>query len=120
MNAGDVQHQRIGFQLSEIEHRYGPGVHILSDPVALTLLARLCAKGVIQPEVSRLLDHLYRSLGQAVLAAEFPRRIVSTPTRMIEVTPHGVWSGEVGPVTVGRCMVYYGRLARDIEDGELR
>jgi uracil phosphoribosyltransferase len=95
MDALDTQHQRINFEPSEIEHRYGAGVHILSDPVALTLLARLCAADVIQPEVSRLLEHLYRSLGQTVLAAEFPRRILSTPTRMIQATPLGVWTGEV-------------------------
>src|SRR5205823_1327842 len=45
----------------EIEHRYGARVHILADPLALTLLARLCQKGVVQPEVTRLTEHLYRS-----------------------------------------------------------
>ncbi|MBC8131743.1 MAG: uracil phosphoribosyltransferase [Deltaproteobacteria bacterium] len=90
----DNQHQQSKFHPPEIEHRYGSGVHILSDPLALTLLARLSAKGVVQPDVSRLCTHLYRLLAHTVLAAEFPRRVTATETRMIAATPHGVWTGE--------------------------
>jgi uracil phosphoribosyltransferase len=90
----DSQHRQIAFRPSELDHGYGPSVHLLTDPLALTLLARLSAKGVIQPEVSRLCSHLYRSLAQTVLAAEFPRRVVTTETRMIDSTPRGVWTGE--------------------------
>jgi uracil phosphoribosyltransferase len=94
MQATDSQHQEIAFRSSEIDHRYGAAVHIVADPVALTLLARLGAKDGGQPEVSRLLEHLYRTLAQVVLAAEFPRRISSIPTRMIDATPLGVWTGQ--------------------------
>ncbi|MES1208034.1 MAG: uracil phosphoribosyltransferase [Pseudomonadota bacterium] len=90
----DTQHRAITFRPSELEHRYGPGVHILADPLSLTLLARLGSKGVLQPEVGRLCKHLYRSLTQTVLAAEFPRRTTAVPTRMIDTTPLGVWAGE--------------------------
>lgn len=82
------------FRVSEIEHRYGDRVHILADPLALTLLGRLSAKGVTQPEVGRLCAHLYRFLAQAVISAEFPRRSISMETRMIDATPLGVWTGE--------------------------
>jgi uracil phosphoribosyltransferase len=94
MDVTDAQHRQIVFRPSEIDHRYGVGVHIISDPVALTLLGRLCAKGVVQPEVSRLCAFLYQSLAHTVLAAEFPRRMTSIPTRMIDTTPLGVWTGE--------------------------
>jgi uracil phosphoribosyltransferase len=94
MQAKDAQHREIAFRSSEIDHRYGAGVHIMADPVALTLLARLGAKGGVQPGVSRLLEHLYRTLAQTVLAVEFPRQISSIPTRMIDATPLGVWSGQ--------------------------
>src|SRR5215831_9682824 len=33
----------------EIEHRYGPNVHLLDDPVAWTLLARLFARAGTMP-----------------------------------------------------------------------
>lgn len=85
---------QVTYRLSEIDHRYGDNVHVLADPLALTLLARLSAKGVFQPEVSRLCAHLYRALIQTVLAAEFPRRPTVTQTRMFDVTPHGIWTGE--------------------------
>lgn len=91
----DAQHRHLEFRVSEIEHRYGPNVHIAADPMALTLLARLGAKGVVQPEVNRLCEHLYRLLVARALAAEFPRRTVAVPTRMIDANPAGVWSGEV-------------------------
>lgn len=90
----DAQHRLIAYRPSELEHRYGAGVHLLGDPVALTLLGRLCGKGVIQPEVGRLVEHLYRALTQIVVSAEFPRQLVSLPTRMIDFTPRGIWSGE--------------------------
>jgi uracil phosphoribosyltransferase len=90
----DTQHRQIAFRPSELAHHYGTGVHILADPLALTLLARLSAKGVIQPEVSRLCAHLYRLLVQTVLASEFPRQMSAVETRMIDATPLGLWTGE--------------------------
>src|SRR5262249_55723672 len=38
---------------------------------------------------------LYRVLVHDVVAAEFPRRPAEVPTRMIDVVPEGVWSGEI-------------------------
>ena len=94
-DASDVQHRSLTFVPPELEHRYGARVHLLADPVALTLLARLGAKGVTQPDVGVLCATLYRALGHTVLAAEFPRRMAATPTRMIDATPRGVWAGEI-------------------------
>ena len=91
----DAQHRQVAFRLSEVDHRYGPSVHLLSDPLDLTLLARLCQKGVVQPEVSSIVAQLYRGLAHSVVSAEFPRRLTSVPTRMIDSTPLGVWNGEV-------------------------
>jgi uracil phosphoribosyltransferase len=94
MTLQDVQHSRVAFRLSEIEHRYGGGVHILADPLSLMLLGKLCARETVQPEVNRLLVELYRTLMHEVISAEFPRRQVSVVTRMIEHTERGVWAGE--------------------------
>jgi len=90
----DVQHARVPFRPSEIEHRYGERVHILSDPLSLQILAKLSARGTVQPEVSRLLSECYRTLVHNVIAAEFPRRQIEVQTRMIEHTARGVWIGE--------------------------
>ena len=90
----DHAYDKVPFRVSEIEHRYGPDVHILADPLSLSQLARLCAKGTYQPEINRLVGLLYGELLRTVVNAEFPRRHISTPTRMIDATPHGVFHGE--------------------------
>ena len=94
------------FKPSEIEHRYGPSVHLLDDPLAYTLLARLCSNETVQPEVGRLVRFLYEKLAEAVLAAEFPRARIDVPTRMVTSSPQAVVRGTgIAPhtkvVTVG-------------------
>lgn len=81
------------YQVSEIVHEYGPNVHILDDPLAWTLLARLCARETVQPEVGQLVRTLYRKLADVVLAAEFPRTRVAVPTRMVIKEPAAVYRG---------------------------
>lgn len=79
----------------EIEHHYGDDIHILDDPLALTLLAKLCDQNTVQPEINRLVAALYRQLVCTVISAEMPTRKVTVPTRMIEHTPRAVWQGDV-------------------------
>lgn len=81
------------FRPNEIQHKYGPNVHLLDDPLAWTLLARLCARETFQPEVGRLVRWCYQKLAQVVLAAEFPRTRVAVPTRMVVKEPHAVYRG---------------------------
>src|SRR5256885_15930627 len=90
----DHAYDQIPYRVPEMPHRYGPSVHVVAEPVALTQLARLCAKGTYQPDINRLVGELYRDLLRAVVNAEFPRRATATPTRMIDHTPHGVFHGE--------------------------
>lgn len=100
MDAVDLQFRQLAYRPAQMEHRYGENVHILADPLSLTMLARVCEKGVVQPEVNRLVAELYRGLVHDVVAAEFPRRAVAVPTRMIDHTPRGVWRGEaIAPET---------------------
>jgi uracil phosphoribosyltransferase len=94
MRATDVQYHSLAYRPPEISHRYGERVHILADPLSLTMLARACEKGAVQPEVNRLVGELYRGLVHDVVAAEFPRQRISVTTRMIDHTPQGVWHGE--------------------------
>lgn len=91
--SSDAQYDAFSFRPPEIEHRYGGNVHIVSDPLALGMLARACAQGVVQPEMNNLVREMYRLLAHLVIAAEFPRRLEATRTRMIEHTAAGVWQG---------------------------
>lgn len=90
----DSQYTTLPFTLSEIDHAYGPNVHILSNPVMMTLLAKVCAKDTTQPEANRLFNELYIDLLKSVIDAEFPRRQVEVPSRMIAHTERGVYKGQ--------------------------
>jgi len=74
----------------EIDHRYGPKVHLLDDPHAWTQLARLCARETQQPELGHLVRVLYRQLAHVVVAAELPRARLDVPTRMVTSSPEAV------------------------------
>jgi uracil phosphoribosyltransferase len=102
----DAAYAESRFSPPQIEHRYGDNVHLLDDPLALTLLARVCSPDTGQPDVGRLIRTLYESLARAVIAAEFPRAKMSTPTRMVASHPEAVYRGvalsrEARAVTVG-------------------
>lgn len=75
------------FRTSEIEHQYGPNVHILDDPCLKTWLARLCSPTTFQPQINSLVNYLYGGLLKTVINAEFPRRTIRIPTRMTAVHP---------------------------------
>ena len=88
------------YKPSEIAHKYGPNVHLLDDPLALTQLARLCARETVQPQVGRLVRVLYERLSEVVLAAEFPRARLDVPTRMVVHAPEAVYRGVgIAPAT---------------------
>src|SRR5271155_2190051 len=94
------------YRPTEIDHRYGPNVHLLDDPAAWTLLARLCSRDTYQPEIGRLVRRLYEWLAPAVVAAALPRAPIEVLTRMatssLEAVVH---SAAIAPqtrvVTVG-------------------
>jgi uracil phosphoribosyltransferase len=78
------------FRIPEIEHRYGPNVVLLDDPVGWSQLARFSALDTQQPEVGRLVRELYAALVRTVLAAELPRARLDVPTRMVTQSPEAV------------------------------
>ncbi len=83
------------YRLPELEHQYGPQVHLLADPVLLTQLARLCQPSTRQPDITFLVRDLYESLVRRVIANEIPRVTIKIDTRMREFTEQGVWEGSV-------------------------
>ncbi len=94
MSTRDRQFEKIEFRLSEIDHRYGKNVHLLSDPYLLSLLARLCAEETVQPVINELVQSIYSSLLNTVVAREFPTKNSEVRTRMAADHPaEGVYSG---------------------------
>ncbi len=82
----DIAHHRLPYRLSEVEHRYGDDVHVLSDPFLATQLAKLCSADTGQPKVNSIVRGLYRDLIRTVIATEFPRKALEFSTRMAEFT----------------------------------
>lgn len=91
----DIAYQNLPSGNAELDHAYGPQVHILSEPFLLTHLAFLCAEGTVQPAINSVVKDLYRYLIKAVLNGEFPRVVQETRTRMAAHSPFGVWTGQV-------------------------
>lgn len=83
------------FRLSEIEHRYGSRVHLLSDPFLLSHLATLCSEKTFQPTINQLVATIYSSLVKTIVNAEFPRKLQTVPTRMSGSHVEGVFEGEI-------------------------
>jgi len=80
----------------ELEHNYGANYHILSEPVALSLLARLSKPSTVQPEISYLVRELYSYLVRDVVSREFATAMTSVATRMAATEPErGIWAGPV-------------------------
>lgn len=91
----DNQYLKREFRLSEIEHRYGPQVHILSDPYLFTTLAKLGRPDCKQPMINSLLNTLYRELVKVVVNQEFPLIETVIETRMKAQHPEGAFKAHV-------------------------
>ena len=92
----DSIYESVNFRLSEVEHRYGKNIHILSDPFLLTLLGFLCSKNTYQPIINQLVETLYSSLVKTIVNREFETTLMQISTRMSESHPNqGVFTGEL-------------------------
>jgi uracil phosphoribosyltransferase len=79
---------------TEVEHHYGPQVHILHNKFLDGLLARLCSPEVFQPEINHLAQILYNHLLITVMNQEFPSESYSSATRMTASHPDQKVHGE--------------------------
>lgn len=91
----DVGYLESPYRLNQLEHHYGDKVHIVTNPVLATLLARLCAVETRQPQVNRLVRRLYEDLVVSVVNDLFPRRVVELETRMVADTPRARYESEL-------------------------
>jgi len=89
----DISYQNDSYAGSEVEHLYGERVHLLQDPLSLSLLGRLCTHACKQPTVSHLIRTLYQRLIHEVVNQRFPRSVQHLETRMIDHTEKGVFEG---------------------------
>ena len=85
----DSAHQKLPYTLSEQDHRYGPRVHLLSDPFLTTQLAQLCSIATTQPLINELVSQIYTSLVRTVINREFPQGTCTTRSRMSTQHPEG-------------------------------
>jgi uracil phosphoribosyltransferase len=91
----DSAYQDLPARTGGLDHAYGENVHISADPFLLTHLGFLCEKGTQQPAINTVVRDLYQYLIKAVLNGEFPRRVQRINTRMIDVSPLGIWTGQI-------------------------
>ncbi|MEM7201969.1 MAG: uracil phosphoribosyltransferase [Planctomycetota bacterium] len=77
----------------ELQHKYGPHVHILSDPYLLSLLAQIGSPETGTGEITGLVRSAYRRLGAEVLAREFPVVPDRVKTRMAATEPRAFYEG---------------------------
>ena len=91
----DIQFKSVRYQLSEMEHRYGNNIHILSNPFLLSHLAKLCSAETTQPVINELITTLYSSLLQIVVNQEFTAEQAAMPTRMAAFHPEAVYQGPI-------------------------
>jgi hypothetical protein len=105
----DSQFDHMSYRLSELEHRYGPQIHLLADPFLLSLLAQLCAEATTQPVINELVTTLYSSLLKIVVNYQFPTLQAQIRTRMAAFHPEAVYRG---PMINPRIPVVTVNLAR--------
>jgi uracil phosphoribosyltransferase len=91
----DSNHLNLPYTLSEREHRYGPGIHLLSDPFLSTQLSRLCSIETTQPLINELVTQIYTSFIRIVIDKEFPLTTTITPSRMGASHPEGNFENTV-------------------------
>ncbi|MBC7792462.1 MAG: uracil phosphoribosyltransferase, partial [Clostridia bacterium] len=91
----ETAYRTLAYTPPQVEHGYGPNVHLLADPVMLTQLARLGRAETLQPEITWLVRDIYETMVRIVIAAEFPRANAEVRTRMFAATPNGIWSGSL-------------------------
>lgn len=97
----EISYRRLPSAGQELLHKYGPNVHLLSHPFAMTVLARACSAETHLPEFGECLRTVYRLLLTHALDTEFPRVRAHLPTRMSDEHPEAaILRGEMLDPTV--------------------
>ena len=76
--------------ITEVEHFYGPQVHILKSALHHSKLAELCHPETHQPRINAIVELLYTQLIQSCVELVFPKQQVQSVTRMQASHPEAV------------------------------
>ena len=77
----------------ELEHKYGPGVHLLADPYLLSLVAQIGSPETGTKAITPMVRSAYRRMCAEVLAREFPVIQDRVKTRMAATEPRAFYEG---------------------------
>ncbi len=91
----DIQYSNLRYQSAQIDHKYGEKVHIFSNPVMQSVLARIGRPDTKQPQVNNLMERLYEFLILEASNTLLPRERVQWDTRMVALTEAGRFDGEI-------------------------
>lgn len=91
----DRNYQANNYSPSYLEHNYPNNVHILNNPYAQALLAKLCQKQTVLPEVNQLVKSLYQILMMEVMNTLLPQKEYSISTRMQDIHPKGSYKAKL-------------------------
>jgi uracil phosphoribosyltransferase len=90
----DSQYAQLPTDHGGLAHHYGPRVHLLSHPWAMSLLARLCQPETVQPQINHLVGAMFTWMMGTVADGVLAREQVSLPTRMATINPEAIYTGE--------------------------
>lgn len=91
----ESSYQQLPKSMTELAHDYGSNVHILTNPMTATVLAKLGHPDCYQPELNSYIAFAYGYLLQQAVNHLFPTTMKKTATRMKEFTDKGYYQGEV-------------------------
>ena len=91
----DTTYQTNKYQGSFIEHKYDSKVNILDNPFAQSLLAKLCQKQTVLPEVNNIVKSLYQVLMMEVFNTSLGKSEYDITTRMSEFSDKGSFKAKL-------------------------
>lgn len=91
----DFSYLNLNQSITEIDHKYGENVHLISTPYLMSLLTHLCHPSIFQPQMHRLMTAIYDSLFENFINRYISKVSITTPTRMQSFHKEGIYCGEV-------------------------
>lgn len=91
----DLSYQNLPRELVGLDHAYGDHVHILTNPLMASILAKLGHPETFQPQLNRYVFMSYSFLFEQLVNHFLPTSVDKIETRMSEFTDKGFYHGEV-------------------------
>lgn len=91
----DINYKLSAYHAPMHEHKYGSRVHLLSDPIMQSVLARIGRSETKQPHLNTLMAMAYRTLVHTAINTLLPTEEVRWDTRMKEFCSEGTFVGDI-------------------------